>query len=462
MEKLLDLGFVQNPPVDIIHAFIDTNVLLHFRRLEEIDWCCHLAAKQVLLVLAPVVLRELDKHKDSHPQNKLRKRAQHVSADLWSKLAHVNRCTLRENVDLIVIDSDPVIDMAPLRLRADVNDDLLLASMIEWRHAVAGPNVVVVTADSGIGLKARRFDALVVRPPDADRLADEPDGAETELLKLRRELREIKEAQPDLALVFQTGLTLEEVPIPLPKPLTELGFQNKMERLMGRYPRLDDHGRAKRRPSVFDTVVAQSFGHAIFTPRPGPEEIAAYNAALEPFYAAYREYLFADSAYEDQNRRTFPLHLKLRNAGRKPGEDIDVHLRLDVDAAFIREKDLPKAPKEPRPPANPAAPRVQAENIRVTSDYPGIMNPLLYDPKPNVVAFTSDGSETNVAEQHVRYAKHGSAVSLKPLFIRFTSAEAVHSFKLSYELRAGNLPTAVTGSLNVVFVSGPTETLPQR
>ncbi|MGB8369799.1 MAG: PIN domain-containing protein [Verrucomicrobiia bacterium] len=68
------------------YLFVDTNVLLHYRRLEEINWLSLSKSDEVVIVLCPAVIRELDEHKVSHPQNKFRKRAQEIIASLHSRL----------------------------------------------------------------------------------------------------------------------------------------------------------------------------------------------------------------------------------------------------------------------------------------------------------------------------------------------------------------------------------------
>jgi len=41
------------------YLFIDANVMLHYRRIEEIDWGTLSNSKEVTIVLCPVVVREL-------------------------------------------------------------------------------------------------------------------------------------------------------------------------------------------------------------------------------------------------------------------------------------------------------------------------------------------------------------------------------------------------------------------
>ena len=55
-----------------LFTFIDTNVLLHYRFFDEVNWAAQVGADEVTLVFAPVVFDELDKKKWSgtHKQKK--------------------------------------------------------------------------------------------------------------------------------------------------------------------------------------------------------------------------------------------------------------------------------------------------------------------------------------------------------------------------------------------------------
>lgn len=50
---------------NMTNAFIDTNILLHFKVFEGIKWDKFLGDKDYALVICPTVLDEIDKHKDS-------------------------------------------------------------------------------------------------------------------------------------------------------------------------------------------------------------------------------------------------------------------------------------------------------------------------------------------------------------------------------------------------------------
>jgi hypothetical protein len=74
-------------------AFLDTNTFLHYRAIEEIDWLSILATGHVTLVIAPIVIRELNKHKDYSKSAKARERASAALIKLskWSDKINPSR-----------------------------------------------------------------------------------------------------------------------------------------------------------------------------------------------------------------------------------------------------------------------------------------------------------------------------------------------------------------------------------
>lgn len=66
-----DTAGKENPQQVVL--FIDTNILLHFKPLKEIDWLEVTGAKAVRLVICLEVIKELDKHKRN---TRLQKRAE--------------------------------------------------------------------------------------------------------------------------------------------------------------------------------------------------------------------------------------------------------------------------------------------------------------------------------------------------------------------------------------------------
>jgi hypothetical protein len=56
-------------------VFLDANAALHFKRADQIDWCSLANVASVVLIFAPVFLRELEEQKLYNRSSKLRQRA---------------------------------------------------------------------------------------------------------------------------------------------------------------------------------------------------------------------------------------------------------------------------------------------------------------------------------------------------------------------------------------------------
>jgi hypothetical protein len=58
-----------------IVVFPDTNLFLHYRPINEIDWCALVQARPVEIKIAAVVTRELEEQRVVHQSRRIRERA---------------------------------------------------------------------------------------------------------------------------------------------------------------------------------------------------------------------------------------------------------------------------------------------------------------------------------------------------------------------------------------------------
>ena len=63
-------------------VFIDTNIFLHFTFFTDIEWPAVVDAGGVTIVLPPVTMGELDKHKYNQKSDAVKKRAEKVTRRL--------------------------------------------------------------------------------------------------------------------------------------------------------------------------------------------------------------------------------------------------------------------------------------------------------------------------------------------------------------------------------------------
>jgi hypothetical protein len=131
----------------------DTNALYRCPQLER--WA---GASQTTLVLVPPVLRELDEHKQHHPREGVRRKAQSLlrrfveygrRGDTFRGVPIVGSLSFRE----VAIDTD--LTTALDWLRPGLPDDRLLAQALEVKRANPHTPVLLVTGDRGLQNKAR-------------------------------------------------------------------------------------------------------------------------------------------------------------------------------------------------------------------------------------------------------------------------------------------------------------------
>src|SRR5258708_184817 len=98
----------------LVYCFLDTNILIQFQTFDEVEWPRILHAKKVCLVLAPIVLRELDKHKTDYNNSRLQKRARMI-------LSKLNR----------LLETETAADVLP-QVRRNVTLMTLREPLINW------------------------------------------------------------------------------------------------------------------------------------------------------------------------------------------------------------------------------------------------------------------------------------------------------------------------------------------
>lgn len=184
--------------------FIDTNLVLHFRRVDELDWCGLVGVKPCSIVITPILMRELERNKVHNPNAKLRQRAKDMISWLADRMRQDEPITLRDGVTLIFDDQEPLIDFAAHRLSREIADDHLIASSLAWAQRVAR-EVAIASDDGGIALKLRSRPIRALAPDPGWRLPDAVDDERAELRQIKRELARERNRRPALEVQFEGG-----------------------------------------------------------------------------------------------------------------------------------------------------------------------------------------------------------------------------------------------------------------
>lgn len=444
--------------------FLDTNVYLHYRRFDEIDWTEIVGAKSITVIVPPVVVRELNKHKDFHSQPRVRKCAGRILKRLAELLEAGPGTPLRDGVHVRFEDRDPVIDFSAYQLSREVQDDNLIASIIMCRNETPEAEVVLVTSDVGLALlaKAGRQGIETIRMPEKLRVAEQPDPAHKRIGQLEQELRELKSRVPQLSLTFEDGKQHAAFVLPAPVASEPDEPEHKLNEIKRRYPRREESERPSQSGQI---ALSEDLSRLIAAIQPMSvvprEEITRYNAGLDKFYQDYSKYLEASIPFENLKRRTVELAILLANDGTAPAEDIDVFMHFPDGFRLVEGRELPRPPQPPEPPVQPRTamemfmePCLRPVEIPLRRSY--YSGPIA--PPPNVSA----PSIKRVGSYHVSFrvqgVKHHLQESLGPLYVVFDSFEGASSFQIDYRILAANVPHEIVGKLHVVIekaVGGP-------
>lgn len=419
--------------------FVDTHVLLHYRSIGEVDWPAIANTENVVIVVAPIVVEELDKHKATHPSKRLRKRAASVIR-LFYKLSSASlEATLRNNVRVHFLAVEPLIDFRIHGLAPEVGDDRLIASILDYREQHPDATIGLVTDDLGLRLKSRRHTIDVLSLPESARLPEELDAQEKRIKELEEETRRLKDKIPSLKLCFDDGHDHRSFSLVRPDEEIELDIPRLVGEIKEKHPKI-----ALRTGKALPVDVLSATIHA----RMGasPQEIAEYNRELEDFYSRYAQYWRDLATWSTMARRIIKLPLVIENDGNSPADDVDVFLDFPDEGYHVYNAET--LPKEPSQPTGPAAPGLSR---RLAGVFPPLdYSKLLLSVPKSPFAPTIRRKSPYEVHFHLERVKHKLPQPLDPLFVVFGSFEAARSFGIDYEIKAANIPEAIGGKLHLI------------
>jgi integrase len=185
-----------------VTAFIDTNILMESVGIRQIDSCKLLDADEVVLVVSPVVVDELDDLKQ-HPQHSRKNRARKASTQVRDILDSGGG--VRPGVTMEVAHRE--LDRLELRDKGlvwDRGDDRIIGCALVHDSVTSGDQVLVGLDNSLLNRVVSR-QLRPVRLPEQYKRQDDLDPVEVENRRLKAELVKVKETFPTLVLAFADG-----------------------------------------------------------------------------------------------------------------------------------------------------------------------------------------------------------------------------------------------------------------
>jgi rRNA-processing protein FCF1 len=444
--------------METVFVVLDTNTFLHYVSLEQVGWNELFPDQNVVLFICPPVIRELNKHKDTPRNSKVRDRATSAlrKIDAWADSSAP--MTLRDAVEVRFRVHDSGLEFATHNLVRDIADDHLIATLIELQAEALPTPVVLLTKDTGLKLKARAHGFSVRSLPDSALLPDEVLPSEKKIKELETQVRELQNARPRLRLAFSGGGNNLNLSFQRAEHLPESDIANRMARLRNEYPKIAERTKAPSSDTAPDNL------HSLFSAAMGlsavdSESIRKYNDSLEVFFRDYEGYLKELAVFYAWESRTAAISMILLNDGSCPADDIDIFMHFPDGFELFDEDGYEKEPDAPKPPRKPKSILEEA-----VAGFPmggfNFMDHHLYYQDPGRFRLPAGPSNVSVpkikrtrsydVKVNVHKAKHGMEEPLDVMYITFESSAAVRGFTIDYAIHASNLPTHVTGKLNVI------------
>ncbi|MEN6372729.1 MAG: PIN domain-containing protein [Armatimonadota bacterium] len=399
---------------------LDTNILMHYRQADEIDWCKELEADKVELLITPVVIEEIEKHNAQNQSRKLRSRANHCIKWISSQITNDSlKTVIRKGISLCILDAEPSIDFHLNRLDKDIKDDRIIAHAIEWNENHPDGPAIILTTDPGIRVKAMgRKLPLILWGDNKYKLPSDPDPLEKRNEELVREITLLKNRMPKLEVKFENDEKCKEFVL---KPRSKQEKETELDREWNTY---------KLGRGVMPAGLA-----AIMTDD-------QYELNVRKYYASYEKYLNEVSEYESS---VVTLNLLLTNTGSATADDVRIELTLPNELDIKLYYDLPRKPEPPK------MPRPNEVFVPGISLGPNHLKGSL--PKMNNINFVWHTETKQHDLQSFSYcvgtAMHGIPTRLPSIYIVFDNNLKTSSFEVEYTIFSRDVLEPVSGKILV-------------
>lgn len=413
------------------YLFLDTNVYLHCKDAEEIDWKYWVTGgEDFTIVIPPIVIREIDKIKDRE-RGKVQARAKKVSSRFGDIFLEGKKMKLKyKNCE------DPTNDLfEKCKFNKDVNDDwFILAAKI----FPESDNVVVVARDNGILMKAKNSGFAIFRMNDSFLLEVEKSEEEKEIQRLKEELEVYKNRKPNPQITFENRSTMLRLKKPTPKTL-EAEIEKYLEKEKLKYPRDTTYDTRDYLEGAMRNTLHSIMGDF------SAEQIVMYNNQREEYFKEYIRFLVQNQIFSEQLKE---LKFILSNTGNAQTGDMNIFISIPKNIKLYSNKSKIKRIKSiPVPPLKNGLNR---KVLQVTENIQPLGN---YLQRPNYeycweLSMTLTNNEFSFGESKLNHTLHKSLRIENSLFINTLSCG---NFSIDWYIIDSALPKPISGKLNVII-----------
>ena len=187
----------------ILHYFVDTNLFLQCRPLDQLDWTPRKNFDEVRLIVTRPVLREIDYRKNKG-NDRAGRRARSMSA-MFRTLLDSGEKIVRSSDPRVVLSIEPHHNYSKI-LETELNygerDDELIGTILEFVQRNPAAEVRLLTHDTIPHFIARDLNLQTDSIPDDWLLPPETTKMEKKLKSLEAEVARLQKSEPSLSIRF--------------------------------------------------------------------------------------------------------------------------------------------------------------------------------------------------------------------------------------------------------------------
>ena len=319
------------------YLFLDTNIFLHFQNFEQIPWQKLIGDADFKIIVSDIVAEEIDKHKDS-ARGKIQRRAKVISKLFGDVFLEGKSSSV--SLEYCMSYPEKLTDEEKAKFNPSSQDDQILMGILASDYPKE--NIVVVSYDNPILIKAKAHGLQFLKMPDEYLLKEELSEEEKELERCKKEIAAYKNRMSRPVLLVNNEKKCLKIKRSS-KVDVEKELEMHMQKIRSQYP-------YKELPSV--TRDATPFG-ALFEGCfwGDTDGIKNYNTFLDSYYEREEKYWRIMLQMKMLEERMFELSFSLGNEGTDETGNVNIFVKFPSEIKLYTDKskkkvdiDKPKAP----------------------------------------------------------------------------------------------------------------------
>lgn len=309
------------------YLFLDTNVYLHYMDFEQIDWK-ELIDSDFTIVVPPIVIREIDKHKDNN-RGKIQSKAKAVS----KKFGDIFLRNIPSKYDVTDCLDPQAEHFDGKRFNMAVNDDWFILSALDSNFE--NTDIIIVSGDVNLLIKAKQGGLSFFQMPDKLLLRVEETDAEKECRRLRMEIEDYKNSRSHAIITFQNETNAIQYTRPKERNIDE-ELKEYLIQLKNEYPYKPTDNYKKPEDFIIRGKTIPFITSSMFYDD-NPEH---YNEALDDFFKKKEDYQRFLIEKEVMDERFVPINLSLVNIGNSQTGDVNIFVDIPDNIKIYNKKSV--------------------------------------------------------------------------------------------------------------------------